>query len=355
MPPQRRPAAATARRPGRGGEQARAGGGHAPAGGGHAPAGGEQVRAGGEHAPAGAGRPRRVLCLGDPLLDLICERQLPDPLQADAFVPHPGGAVANIAALAARAGVQVALAGATGADDWGRWLRERLQRAGVETSLLELVAGRQTSVALVTVDTAGEPSWRIYGADHEAVAPMLDRRLEEAVRDSGALLIGSNSLVGERGRELTMRARQLALEQGRHVIFDPNLRLHRWRSRADAQASANACVPGALLVRANLAEAQLMTGEEDVERAALALVKAGARMVVISLGARGALLRGELRADAGGVQARVLSTIGAGDALTATLLQALARTGFYPPAVAASLRDGVLAGARACERWGALE
>ena len=35
----------------------------------------------------------------------------------------------------------------------------------------------------------------------------------------------------------------------RHVIFDANLRLHRWSSRADAAASANACVPGALLAR----------------------------------------------------------------------------------------------------------
>ena len=41
-----------------------------------------------------------------------------------------------------------------------------------------------------------------------------------------------------------MRARELALELGRPVIFDPNLRLHRWRSRAEAAASANACVPG---------------------------------------------------------------------------------------------------------------
>jgi fructokinase len=139
------------------------------------------------------------------------------------------------------------------------------------------------------------------------------------------------------------------------VIFDPNVRLHRWPSRAEAAASCNACVSGALLVRANEAEAALMTGEEDAERAALALVKAGARLVVITLGAGGAILRGELRADAPGIPARVASTIGAGDALMGLLLARLAGTGFYPPAVAAALRDAVEAGARACERWGALE
>ena len=110
-----------------------------------------------------------------------------------------------------------------------------------------------------------------------------------------------------------MRARELALESDRPVIFDPNLRLHRWRSRADAAACANACVPGALLVRLNEAEATVMTGEEDPERAALALVKAGARMAVVTLGMDGAILRGEVRADVPGVPVSVLSTIGAGD------------------------------------------
>ena len=101
-----------------------------------------------------------------------------------------------------------------------------------------------------------------------------------------------------------MRAREVALGSERPVVFDPNLRLHRWRSRADAAASANACVPGALLVRSTDDEAAIMTGEDDPERAARALVKAGARMVVISLGADGAILRGELRADVDGMPVR---------------------------------------------------
>ena len=152
-----------------------------------------------------------------------------------------------------------------------------------------------------------------------------------------------------------MRARELALSLERPVVFDPNLRLHRWRSRADAGASANACVPGALLVRLNQAEAALMTGEEDPERAALALVKAGARMVVVGLGAEGAILRGELRADVDGVAVQVLSAMGAGDVLTGILLAKLALSDFYPSAVAAALPQAVAEAARACERWGAVD
>ena len=68
-----------------------------------------------------------------------------------------------------------------------------------------------------------------------------------------------------------------------------------------------------------------------------------------------AILRGELRADAAGVSAHVVSTVGAGDVLTGTLLARLAASDFYPSAVAAALPGAVEASARACERWGALE
>jgi sugar/nucleoside kinase (ribokinase family) len=300
-------------------------------------------------------RPSRTLCLGEALVDLICERHVSGLDEADAFVPHPGGAVANVAVVAARGGARVALAGGAGNDEWGLWLRERLAAAGVDLSLFELVDGWSTPMAVVTVDAAAEARYRIYGEGIATVVHALRDRLDEAVRTSAALFLSSNTLVGAEERALTMRAREIALEHGRHVIFDPNFRLHRWGTNADAQASANACVPGALLVRANHAEATLMTGEEDRERAAMALLKAGARMVVITFGRDGAMLRGEFRADVAGVQARAVSTIGAGDVLTGTLLARLAATDFYPPAVPAGLRHAVLEAAKACERWGALE
>lgn len=302
-----------------------------------------------------ANRPVRTLCLGEALVDLICERPVAGPDEAHAFVPHFGGATANVAVFAARAGARIALAGGAGDDVWGRWLRRRLVAEGVEDSLFTLLPERRTAVALTTVDDAGEARYEIYGEPAATIVDAPGTALEEAVRDSAALYISTNTLVGDEERELTMRARDTALALERPVVFDPNLRLHRWRSRADAAASANACVPGALLVRCNAAEAAVITGEDDVERAAMALLKAGARMVVVTLGADGAILRGRLRADAPGVPGRVRSTIGAGDTLTGTLLGRLSMAGFYPPVVAASLREAVKRAAETCGRWGALE
>jgi sugar/nucleoside kinase (ribokinase family) len=296
-----------------------------------------------------------TLCLGGAVVHLICERPLDDVAAADAFVPHFGGTVASVAVTAARHGARMALAGSAGDDAWGVWLRARLARDGVELSLFELVPGLPTPLVVVAVSATGDPTCQVYGEETAAIVHAVAGRLEDAVRGAAGLFITSSTLLGPEQRELTMGARELALSFGRPVVFDPNLRLDRWRSRAEAAAAANACIPGTLLVRANASEAALMTGEDDPERAALALLKAGAHMVVISFGSEGAILRGELRLDVPGRHTNVVSKLGAGDVLDGVLLARLANSGYYPAAVAASLPEAVAQSALACERWGALD
>ena len=296
-----------------------------------------------------------TLCLGEVIVDLVCERRVADLAHADAFRPHFGGAVANVAVGAAGLGAEVELAGGAGDDSWGRWLRDRLAAAGVRLDHFRLVEGCATPVAFVVTDLDGEPSFQIYGDGIAATVQAVGEGLPDAVEAADALFFSSNTLAGEPECELTMSARERALELGRPVVFDPNLRLHRWRSATAAIAAANACVPGALLVRCNRTESELLTGEPDPERAARALLKAGARMAAVTLGPHGALLRGEVRADAPGKPAEVVSTVGAGDAFTAVLLGRLALAGFYAPAAGAALEEAVRESARTTERWGAVE
>jgi sugar/nucleoside kinase (ribokinase family) len=306
-------------------------------------------------SPAMSAIATRTLCLGDAIVDLVGERPGRALTEIDRFSPHLGGVSANVAVVAARAGARVALVGGAGDDEWGRWLRHQLLEARVDVSLFDLIPGLETPLAFVTLDAGGEPAYHLRGELTGTFARAVAGRLDDVVRESAALFISTNTLVDAQERELTMRARTLALELERPLIFDANVRLHRWSSRTDAAATANACVRGALLVRANRVEAELMTGEEDPERAAVALVKAGARLVVLTLGAEGAILRGALRADVPGVASMVRSTAGAGDALTGTLLARLALSGFYLSSVAAALPEAVSAAAAACERWGAVD
>ena len=76
--------------------------------------------------------------------------------------------------------------------------------------------------------------------------------------------------------------------------------------------------------------------------------------MVVTLGAGGAILRGEAEADVPGVGAQVRSTVGAGDALMGLLLARAAAGGYSPSAVRDALPDAVAEAARATERWGAV-
>ncbi len=296
-----------------------------------------------------------TLVLGEALVDLICERPLAAPGDADAFVPHPGGAGANVAVTAARAGAAVALAGGAGDDTWGRWLRDGLQRAGVGLDHFALLPGVRTGVAFVTVDAAAEPDFVIYDQGLEAVTEALGARLVEAVEASDAFFFSTGTMVGEQERAVTQAAHTRALDLGLPVVFDPNLRPGRWENRGRATTVARDCVPGAFLVKANRDEARLLTGEPDPARAAEALLAAGAQTVVVTLGADGALVRGAgIRRHVPGRPATPLNATGAGDAFAGTLLARMAAAAWYPPAIAAGLETAVAAAAQATERWGAI-
>lgn len=290
-------------------------------------------------------------------MDLICHRPVASLAEVDAFVPHGGGVSANVAVTAARGGAAVSLAGGVGDDRWGEWLHDRLAAEHVDLRWFGLADGLSTSLAFATVSAAGEPSYELCGDGIAAAVSALNDRLLEAVEACDALLFTSNTLAGAAEAELTMAARERALELGRPIVFDPNVRLGRWDdSPGRAAAAAGACVPRAFLVKCNAAEGRLLTGENDPEAAAASLLAAGAEHVIVTSGAGGALLRGGgLRHDVPAFAADVVSTIGAGDVFLGTLLARLGTTDFYPPALAAALPEAAQAAAQACERWGALE
>jgi fructokinase len=296
-----------------------------------------------------------VLCLGEAIVDLVCERPVRDLSEARAFVPHCGGAVANAAVVAARCGAEVSLAGGVGDDAWGRWLAARLREEGVDLRWFTRIAGLATPLAFVVVDGDGEPTFHVYGHGIEAGVESLAAALEEAIASADALVLGSNTFVGDTEREISLAARELILKQGKPYVFDPNLRLHRWADQPGARALFRELCEGALLVKVNREESVFITGMDDPAAAADTICDLGAGVAVVTLGAAGALARGRARLDVEGVSARVVDATGAGDVVTGVLVAALAAQSFDPAALETALPAAVEAAARSTEGWGALD
>jgi len=295
-----------------------------------------------------------TLCLGEALVDLICETPAAGLGDADSFVPHFGGATANVAVNAAKLGASVALGGGVTDDPWGRWLRDSVAGRGVDTRWFALSEEGQTALAFATVDEAGDASYAFYGDPLGAGVQRSGPALADAVQECDALFFGGNTLVSEAERAATFGARERALALGRPVLFDPNLRLSRWRSQDDALAVTRTGIDHAFLVKANRDEAGLLTGKDDPAEAAEALAASGPVLVVVTLGADGAIVRGAASLEVPGVPAEVRSTVGAGDAFMGVLIAHLQRGGWAPDAVVDALPAAVETAARVTERWGAV-
>lgn len=283
-------------------------------------------------ASSAAGESRRVLCLGEALVDFVCEQPVAELVEAPAFVPRFGGSVANIAVGAARFGADTAIVGGTGRDPWGVWLRDTLAAEGVDTTWFPLVAGAPTTHTFVAVSEDGEPDYAFYGSEgRERCIVASGEHLDElfAPASDGVLVFGSDTLNGLGEREVTLEARRRALDAGWLVLYDPNLRAVRWSDRDEMLEVARAAIEGVTVVKANLDEVGLLTGAPEPGAAARAIAAAGARAVVITMGERGLLVQvgdGE-PVLISPTPARVVDATGAGDSVAAVIAAALARGG----------------------------
>ncbi|MDX6586964.1 MAG: fructokinase [Solirubrobacterales bacterium] len=268
----------------------------------------------------------RIVCLGEALVDFVCERPVSSLVEADFFVPRQGGSLANIAMAAARFSDRVELIGGIGDDQWGLWLHERITTAGVDTSRFDLLRGVQTSHAFVSVDKQGEPAFAFYG---DQVRPSVHAgvHLDATITgNDGVLVVGSDSLLGEDEREVTMRAVALARDQGWAVLCDPNLRPNRWDSRDEMVETISSLVAGANVVKLNESEALTLSGMISAEAAGEWLMGLGPRAVVVTRGAHGAFVQTPRSVvPIKGVPAKVVDSTGAGDSVCGVIAAGMAR------------------------------
>ncbi|MEV5337574.1 ribokinase [Streptomyces sp. NPDC052676] len=248
---------------------------------------------------------------------------------------HPGGKGANQAVAAARLGARTALLARVGDDAHGRLLLDAQRAAGVDTAGV-LVGGAPTGVALITVDPSGDNSI--------VVSPGANGKLSPAdIRAAGGLLHASRVVSAQLEIPLeTVLEVVRTLPPGTRFVLNPS------PPRPLPQEVLAACDP--LIV--NEHEARVLLGEAGVsdvpEDWARLLLARGPRSVVVTLGARGALVASaEGMARVPSVKVEAVDTTGAGDAFTAALAWRLGSGEPLADAAAYAARVGAAAVTRA--------
>ncbi len=278
-----------------------------------------------------------VMVIGSLNMDLVarCAR-LPmtgETVFGQDFFTAFGGKGANQAVAAARLGARVGMAGCLGNDAFGAQLREGLRDAGIDARCVASVP-RATGTALITVDAAGANTIVVIsGANMQCDAALVDRALSDCA-SPGILLLQHE--IPDAANAHAIRAAHAA---GWFIVLNP----------APARPIAPELLPLIDIVAPNESEAAVLTnqlvnnpaGTSSPVEAALTnqlvssvpaareathmLLARGARGVLITLGANGAVYcdaRHEWHCPAIAVQA--VDTTAAGDAYLGALATALA-------------------------------
>jgi sugar/nucleoside kinase (ribokinase family) len=241
------------------------------------------------------------------------------------LVLFPSGSMTIFALALARLGARVGLLSRVGDDDLGRWMRERVEDAGIDTGGVASVPGQLTPLALASVDTAGKKSFSYYrfAGISDPLATLRAREVPDAaLRRALVFDFGEASLRSPLMRAETLVLVQRARNLGLAVCYTPNYRAAAWSGgpgeAATVQRQAMALADIALM---NAEEAELMSGVADLEDAARRIVELGPRVVIVTSGKAGAIMAtaaGVTRIPA--VAVDVVFDIGAGDAFHAGFL-----------------------------------
>jgi fructokinase len=256
-----------------------------------------------------------ITVVGEALLDLVADAD------ARTFAAHPGGSPANVAVGLARLGTPVILATQLGEDLPGRLVGEHLRKSGVAVERLP-ARSSSTSLALAAVDGRGVASYDFRLAWDVTRGPAI-------VSDCVCLHTGSLATALDPGAAVLEDL--IAREHSRGEILislDPNIRPSLVGSRDAERTRVERQVSRADIVKVSAEDLHWLYPDLDPQELAGRWLARGPALVVVTLGADGAYAVTHA-ADVARppMPVQVVDTVGAGDAFTAGLLDALHRAG----------------------------
>lgn len=278
-----------------------------------------------KHAAVVIGGANMDIC-GSPCGILIAEDSNPGVVSV-----KPGGVGRNIAHNLCLLGLEVSLVTALGGDMFSAGLIDSCRALGMDMSMTRCLPERRGSTYLYITDETGD--MRLAVSDMDVTTCITPEWLSghiARINRAEAVVIDANLSAG--------CIEYLAANCTAPMYADPV---------STVKAMKLKCIlPRLRAIKPNAIEAAALTGEQEPERAARALLQAGVEQVFISLGSEGILAaQGESLIRLPCENRPVVNTTGAGDAATAAIVWAGVHGLDLASAAAAALRAGAITAA----------
>ncbi|MFT4042760.1 MAG: 5-dehydro-2-deoxygluconokinase [Gordonia sp. (in: high G+C Gram-positive bacteria)] len=267
--------------------------------------------------------------------------------QVKSFGKYLGGSATNVAVAAARHGRRTAVITATGADPFGRFIREELARLGVENRFVGEVPGLNTPVTFCEIFPPDHFPLYFY---RDPIAPdlMLDADTLDVQAIRAARIYWST--VTGLSREPSRSAHHAAwVARGRTplTVLDLDYRPMFWDDVESARREVGRALEHVTVAIGNREECEVAVGETVPDRAADALLERGVELAIVKQGPKGVLAKTrDERVEVAPYFVDVINGLGAGDSFGGAICHGLLQD--WP--LERTLRFGNVAGAIVASR-----
>ena len=241
---------------------------------------------------------------------------------------NPGGAPANVAVMASKLGVSSGFIGKLGNDMFGHYLKDVLEREGVDTKGVILDKNFSTTLAFVGKDEDDQRCFVFYrqnSADLNLSFSEVDLKLIDKCR---LLHFGSLLFTAEPSKSAAINTVEYAKEHGKIISYDPNWREQLWDSKDDALKAMRSVLRYVDIIKVSELELQILTDCATLLPSIAKLLNSGIKIVCITQGAKGCVIatkHGIERFPAFKVE--TVDTLGAGDSFFGAFLSRLVLSG----------------------------
>ena len=205
-----------------------------------------------------------VVALGELLIDFTnnADSEQGNPM----FEANPGGAPCNVLSMLENLGNRTAFIGKVGDDFFGRMLKERVEKQGIDTTGLFLDSEVHTTLAFVNKLANGDRDFSFYrkpGADMMLSEGDVNR-VKELLEETKVFHFGTLSMTDEPAAAATKLAISHAKKNKALISFDPNYRAPLWESEEKALKAMRYGFENCDILKISDNEVELFTGMSDV-------------------------------------------------------------------------------------------
>ena len=305
---------------------------------------------------------KKILCIGEALIDMICTDKGSSLKDGQYFLKKPGGAPTNVAAAIAALGGEVEMSAKVGKDPFGAHLIEVMNEFKIGTQHVIQDPNHFTTFAFVSLLENGERDFYFNrGADG-----MLNDEDVNSIDINSFGIAHFGSATGFLPGPLQTTYKNMLIksrENGLYISFDPNYRHLLFGDNQEAFIKHSwEFISISDFFKVSDEEALLLTGKNSVDEAALVFSEKSNGVFAITLGKNGTLLGYQQRTHlVPSIEVHPVDTTGAGDAFVGALLYQL--IGYSKDEIVnldlsswmTFFRNANKAGARTCEYTGAME